>query len=338
LLSLTNASIKSFVYQNPSFTTPEKSMFSYQGYSLNIHSDFPLPELLPGGDETDIYIQKGKLKPPSLEPTSINRQGIEALFGGTTQEAYLHWQGIATLLAKDGTTLIVEPDSDDIEPQLLNLYILSEALGIILYQRGLFLLHASAIKIGEQVVIFAGTPGAGKSTIAAAFAQCGYTVLADDMVAMSLDSAGKAMVYPGFPQIKIWPSAVKGLGYNPSSLPSLFSGSRKRVIQQKENFPVDPFPLAHIFFLEDGANLKFTKMAKTEAFFSLARFFPLPSDLLQGTALERHFQQCVQFTRDVDIWKVENPKNFEALKSLVRWVEGELGENRAKDKVFCSIS
>ncbi len=313
-------------------------MFFYQAYGLNIHSDFPLPELLPGGDKADIYIQKGKLKPPPLEPTSINRQGIEALFGGTTQDAYLHWQGIATLLAKDGKTLIVDPDSDDIQPQLLNLYILSEALGIILYQKGFFLLHASAIKIGEQVVIFAGTPGAGKSTTAAAFAKCGYTVLADDMVAISLDNPGKTIVYPAFPQIKIWQSAVKGLGYNPSLLPPLFPGSRKRVIRQKENFPVDSFPLAHIFILEEGADLKITKMDGTNAFFSLARFFPLPSDLLQGTALERHFQQCVQLTEDVDIWKVENPKNFEALKKLVRWVEGELGEDRVKDNVFCSIS
>jgi hypothetical protein len=312
-------------------------MFSYQAYGLNIRSDFPLPELLQGGDEADIYIQKGKLKPPPLEPTSINRQGIEALFGGTPQEAYLHWQGIATLLAKDGTTLIVEPDSNDIEPQLLNLYILSEALGIILYQRGLFLLHASAIKIGEQVVIFAGTPGAGKSTTAAAFARCGYTVLADDMVAMSLDSAGKLMVYPAFPQIKILPSAVKGLGYNLSSLPPLFSGSRKRVIRQKESFPIEPYPLAHIFFLEDGANLKITKMVKTEAFFSLARFFPLPSDLLQGTALEHHFQQCVQLTGQVDSWKVENPKTFNALKDLVTWVERKLKRTQTKDEV-CSLA
>jgi hypothetical protein len=300
-------------------------MFFYQTYGVNIHSDFPLTELLQGGNGADIYIQKGKLKPPPLEPTSINRQGIEALYSGTTHEAYLQWQGIATLLAKDGTTLIVDPDSDDIEPQLLNLYILSEALGLILYQRGLFLLHASAVKIGQQVVIFAGPPGAGKSTTAAAFARCGYTVLADDMVAMSLDSAGKAMVYPGFPQIKIWPSAVKGLGYNPSSLPPLFSGSRKRVLRQKENFPVEPFPLAHVFILEEGANLKIIKMAKMEAFFSLSRFFPLPSDLLQGTALEHHFQQCVQLTGELDIWKVENPKNFDELEKLVRWVEGVLG-------------
>jgi len=301
-------------------------MFFYKLYGLNICSYVLLPELLKGVDRADVYIQKGKVELPVLEATSIQRQGIQSLFGGNTNKAYLRWPGIATLLAKDGCTLIVDPDSDNIDPPLLNLYILSEALGLILYQRGLFLLHASAVKIGQQVVIFAGPPSVGKSTTAAAFARCGYTVLADDMVAISVDSAsqGMAMVYPAFPQIKLWLPAVKGLGYNPSTLSPLFSGSRKRVIRQKENFPVEPFPLAHIFILENGANLRITKMAKTEAFFSLARFFPLPSDLLQETALERHFQQCVQLTSQVNIWKVENPQNFKVLKELVNWVESKL--------------
>jgi hypothetical protein len=301
-------------------------MSFYKAYDLNIRSDFPLPELLSGEKKTDIYIQKGKINPPELEPTSIQRQGIEALFGGNRNEAYIRWTGVATLLAKDGNTLIVEPDSDDIDPQLLNLYILSEALGLILYQRGLFLLHASAVKIGEQVVIFAGCPGAGKSTTAAAFAQCGYTVLGDDMVAISLNSTGKAMVYPAFPQIKIWPTTVKGLGYNQSNLPPLFSGSRKRVIQNNENFPDKPFPLAHIFIVEEGAEFKITKMLGTEAFFAFARFFPLPSGLLEGVAHEQHFQQCIQLANQADIWKLENPKNFSMLKELITWVEEKLGE------------
>ncbi|QSJ19244.1 hypothetical protein JYQ62_11255 [Nostoc sp. UHCC 0702] len=313
-------------------------MSFYKVYDLNIRSDFPLPELLQGENKTDIYIQKGKLNPPKLEPTSIQRQGIEALFGGHINEAYLKWPGVATLLAKDGNTLIVDPDSDEIDPQLLNLYILSEALGLILYQRGFFLLHASAVKIGEQVIIFAGCPGAGKSTTAAAFAQCGYTVLGDDMVAISLNSTGKAMVYPGFPQIKIWPATVKGLGYNQSKLPPLFSGSRKRVIQNQENFPDKPFPLAHIFIVEDGAEFKITKMLGTEAFFAFARFFPLPSELLQGVAREQHFQECIQLANQANIWKLENPKYFRVLKQLITWVERELErENEQEIKLKQSL-
>ncbi|MCC5636918.1 hypothetical protein LC593_13820 [Nostoc sp. CHAB 5844] len=301
-------------------------MSFYKAYDLNIRSDFPLHELLQGENKTDIYIEKGKLNPPYLEPTSIQRQGIEALFSGNTQEAYIKWPGVATLLAKNGTTLIVDSDSDEIDPQLLNLYILSEALGLILYQRGLFLIHASAVKIGEQVVIFAGCPGAGKSTTAAAFAQCGYTVLGDDMVAISLNSTGKAMVYPAFPQIKIWPATVQGLGYKQSSLSPLFSGSRKRIIQNKEKFPDKAFSLAHIFIIEEGVEFKITKMLGTEAFLALARFFPLPSGLLEGVALEQHFKQCIQLANQFDIWKLENPKDFRMLKDLITWVEEKVGE------------
>ncbi len=127
-------------------------MFFYQVYGLNIKSEFLLSELIKSVNQPDVYIQKGKVKLPQLEPTSINRQGIEAYFGGSTQEAYLRWSGVATLLAKNGDTLIVDPDSDDIDPQILSLYIVSESLGLILYQRGLFLLHASTVQIGEQVV------------------------------------------------------------------------------------------------------------------------------------------------------------------------------------------
>lgn len=299
-------------------------MFFYQGYGLNIQSEFLLYELTKSDNRAGIYIQKGQVQSPPLEPTSINRQNKEAYFGGNTQEAYLRWEGVATLLAKNGDTLIVNPDSDDINPQLLSLYILSEALGLILYQRGLFLLHASAVQIGEQVVIFAGVPGAGKSTTAAAFAKLGYTVLSDDMVAIDLNSGDKPMVYPAFPQIKIWQPAVEGLGYDISTLATLYPGSRKRVIRKPQNFPTKPFPLAHIFFLEEGSNFRGTPMQGNDAFFTLARFFPLPSQLLEGKTLEHHFQQCLQLISQVDLWKIEKPRDFKILKELITWVERKL--------------
>ncbi len=312
-------------------------MFSYQAYGLNIQSDFSLLELIKSVNQPDIYIQKGKLQLPQLEPTSINRQGIECFFVGNTLEAYLRWDGVATLLAKNGDIIIVDPDSYYIDPQLLSLYILREVLGLILYQRGLFLLHASAVKIGEQVIIFAGCPGAGKSTTAAAFAQLGYTVLADDMVTIDLNSGDQPMVYPAFPQIKIWPSAVEGLGYDISNLPTLYPGSRKRVIRQPESFPTTPFPLAHIFFLEEGTDFKVTPIEGTDAFLTLARFFPLPSQLLEGNALEHHFQQCLQLLSQVASWKIENPKDFKTLNYLITWVKQKLELTQRHEEAFALL-
>lgn len=295
----------------------------YQAYGLNICSDFYLPELLTGGVKPDIYLQKGKIELLNLQATSIHRQGIEAYFDGTTQEAYLQWSGVGSFLAKNGTTLIVEPDSEDIEPELLNLYILSEALGLILHQRGFFLLHASAVKIGDYAVVIVGAPGAGKSTMAAAFAKYGYPVLADDMVAIN-NIRGVPTVYPAYPQIKIWSSAVQGLGIDISNLPPLFSGSRKRVIRQTDKFTVEPCPLAGIFTLDLGETVRISQMFGTEAFSTLSKFFPCPPQLLQQEALEKHFGRCIQLLNNTPVFRIKRPKNFSMIAEVIKIIERQV--------------
>ncbi|MEM8721568.1 MAG: hypothetical protein AAGE84_20115 [Cyanobacteria bacterium P01_G01_bin.39] len=295
----------------------------YQAYGLNICSDFLLCELTKGGVEQDLRLLRRKLKPLILQATSIQRQGIEACFGGSTQEAYLQWSGVATFLARNGDTLIVDPSYEDIDPKLLSSYILSEALGLILYQRGFFLLHASAVKIGDYAVVIVGAPGAGKSTMAAAFAKYGYSVLADDMVAIN-NLQNTPAVYPAFPQIKVWSSTVRGLGFNLSNLPTLFPGSHKRVIRQTENFTTKPCPLAGIFALSMGEKIKITQMLGTEAFATLTKFFPCPPQLLQGEALEQHFSQCTQLLANVPIFKLERPQDFGEIREVITTIEEQV--------------
>lgn len=283
-----------------------------------------MPELLEGGDGTDLYIQKGTVKLPALTKTIIRRQGKESWFGGTNEEAYLFWQGVVKILAKDACALIVEPVDTQIDPKFLSLYILSEALGIILFQKGLLLIHASAIKIGSQTIVFFGNAGIGKSTTAAAFAKRGHTVLTDDMVAIKVDESNGIKVIPGFPQIKIWPPSVEGLGYNGEALTPLFSGSRKRVIQQRENFPKESIPLSQLFFLNRGEQLKITPMNQVETMLLLRAYFPCPYKLLQGTSQKEHFRQCTQLLNQIKVSKIERPDDFAILNQLITQIETEL--------------
>ncbi|MGH7456282.1 MAG: hypothetical protein ACRENG_33330 [bacterium] len=300
-------------------------MFHYRAYGLNITSEFHLPELPTGGNGDDLCIRSGNVTLPPLQATSIKRQGIEAYFGGATMEAYLRWPDVGRFLAREGRELIVAAGPAGAgNKQLLNLYILSEALGMILCQRGVFLLHASAVKLGEQVILFAGLPGAGKSTLAAAFAQQGGVGLCDDMVAITFEARRQPVVWPGFPQIKIWPPTIEGLGYTASSLPPLFEGSRKRVISKADNFPQAPLPLTHIFFLETAEAYNLRRMNDAEALFALVRFFPCPSDMLQGRFLRQHFQQCNQLLRSVEVWKLESPKNFKVLSKMIGMIEEQI--------------
>ncbi len=246
-------------------------MYFYQAYGLQIRSEFYLPELSVGGDGGDLWIRRGQLTPQPMTNSRIPRQGIEAWFGGTIEDAYLRWGDIVTFCAQAGQTLIVDP-SDRANPQLLNLYILSEALGLILHQRGLMLIHASAIQIHDRVVIFVGVPGAGKSTTAAAFAQRGHLVLSDDMVAIDF-SGTQPMVLPAFPQIKIWLPSVQGLNYDEASLTPLFPGSTKRIIRQSGAFPIAGIPLAQVLFLETGDTFSLSRLDASEAIVWLTRFF-----------------------------------------------------------------
>jgi len=298
-------------------------MFFYQSYGLRIRSTFRFAELVEGGGGDDVWIEKGTLrKLPRLEPTAIRRYGLEALFGGTSEDAYLRWPGIATLRARRGSRLTVDVDSDQLETGLLGLYTLSEPLGLVLHQRGFLLLHASAVRIGEQAVVFVGAAGVGKSTTAAAFVKSGHTVLADDMVALTINPRGFPILYSACPRIKLSPSAATALGVHPSSLSALVTGYRKRDLRQDGVFPGGPFPVAQIFVLqEQSGGVNITRMPGVEAFVSLTRFFPCPAAVLRGAALTRQFEHSVALLEHVRVWRLERPKQFEVLRDVVSSVE-----------------
>ena len=294
-------------------------MSLYSAYGLTIKSDFLLPELLPGVGIINLHVQKDKIQVPALEETSIKRQGVSAYFGGNDQTAYLHWPEVASFFAQDGKYLTVQPAKDELDSSYLNLYLLSEALGMILYQQGYILLHGSAVKVKGKAVIFAGAPGAGKSTMAAAFSRLGYPILGDDMVAMKLTPQGQVIVYPGFPQIKIWSPTVQGLKLQSETLSPLFSGSHKKLLRPQK-FRPEPIPLAACFMLSRGEKLELNSLEGQKALMSLFRFFSCPGQMLVGESLDNYRQQCLALTKIIPILELKRPDNFSVLRKFVNWV------------------
>ena len=120
---------------------------------------------------------------PKLSPTRIWRKETKAYFGGTFDDAFLHWPDIADFRAEGGHTLHISPKIKD--EGTLKLFTDAEATGLIYLQQGYFLLHASCILINNKAYIFVGTPGAGKSTTVAAFVKAGNAPLADDMTVIT---------------------------------------------------------------------------------------------------------------------------------------------------------
>lgn len=135
----------------------------------------------------------------------------------------------------------------------LCMFLLGPVLGFVLQLRGFTSLHASSVVIGDSVVAFLGDCGAGKSTLAAAFAERGYPIVSDDVLVLR-QSAGKFLVQHGYPRVRLWPASAQMLYGTEESLPKLAPTSDKRVLKlssRSGRFETESKPLAAIYILRD---------------------------------------------------------------------------------------
>jgi hypothetical protein len=127
-------------------------------------------------------------------------------------------------------------------------YLLGPVMGFVMLLRGVVCLHASAVAIGHEAIAFLGPAGSGKSTTAAAFAQRGYSVLAEDVVTLD-DRDDQFLVRPAYPCIRLWPAAVKALYGSETHLPRLTPNWDKCYLDLSDNFQREPLRLAAIYHL-----------------------------------------------------------------------------------------
>ena len=138
----------------------------YRGYSLNIASELPLPELPVTEGEPDIVIRVGK----------IHRTGRKA---SVSEEWAIH-NPTGTYQIKDGREILVDP-IPNADPTAIRLLLLGRMMAYLLRQRGWLPLHAGSVAINGRAVLLLGRSGAGKSTTTAAFHMAGYPVITDDV-------------------------------------------------------------------------------------------------------------------------------------------------------------
>ncbi len=294
------------------------SAYFFKAFNLIIRAPFPINGLIAVAAQAhDIEVQIGSIEHiPTLAETTIKRKGLVASFAtedATMNDCYLVWEQEIKFKLSHGHTMVVDSASTDLD--FLSLFIVSEPLGILLFQRNYILLHASAVKLPNgQGIVFMGEPGMGKSTTSGALIKAGCPLISDDLVAiLSIDD--KPYLVPSFPQLKLWKRSVEGLGYNYDELTRLVEGTNKYAYQDTENFDEALVPLKTIYEL--GAEHEET-VDKLYTPIELLKYFALPEQLLgKGPHLKQHFQSCIGFAHEIDIFRKPKMKNFEELKLFV---------------------
>lgn len=90
--------------------------------------------------------------------------------------------------------------------------ILGPVIVLALALRSVWCLHASAAMYKENVIVFLGESGQGKSTLAAYLSQsAGWRLVADDILPVKMD-ADSVSVLPHFPQLKLPVNAQPAIG------------------------------------------------------------------------------------------------------------------------------
>jgi hypothetical protein len=292
------------------------SVHTYRAYGLTIQSDLPLPELIamPAAPAA-ITIRRGRITPA---PGVVH--GEERCVWATADETCLFWADAGTILIRYGTEMIVEP-LPHVDERVLRLYLLGPALGVLLQQRGLLVLHASAVAIGESAVAFMGESGWGKSTTAAALHRHGHAIVADDVTALHPCALERPLVYPAIPRLKLDATPAEALGYPVEALARFDVDDERLAYHVNDRFPQAPLPLSRVYVLAEGPEVTIERCRPQDAFIELVRHSYALRVIGDRGASTAHFHLCTHVVDSVPVYRLKRPSSLAVLPDLVRCVE-----------------
>jgi hypothetical protein len=158
----------------------------------------------------------------------------------------LHAPGFGRILiAPDGTELICDPEPGSSQWSAL---LPAQALPLAATLQGLEVLHASGVVLGGRAALFAGPPGAGKSSLAAALLRRGAPLLSDDTVALELRD-GALIAHPGAALLQLQAAEHERL----SARERAVLGAAEAFLSKQRYSPsvtASPAPFGELFLLE----------------------------------------------------------------------------------------
>ena len=179
----------------------------YEAYGLSVRSPVALPFTPVHRDgEPDVTVRIGAT-PVTLASPIVKQRNRQIAHGAFL----LAVDDVARYLVTNGRDVLVEPCGGSVHD--LGVFLAGSVFAALLQQRGVVTLHASAVETEEGAVLFTGRPEIGKSSMCGAFVRRGCPMLADDVTGVVLDAAGRAVVLPAFPSMKLWADTLQELAW-----------------------------------------------------------------------------------------------------------------------------
>ncbi|TGT36486.1 serine kinase [Mesorhizobium sp. M8A.F.Ca.ET.165.01.1.1] len=294
----------------------------YRAYGLIVASDVSLPELEPADPASaDIEIAIGPIDMPKPSAEAAT------FFRFEPGRQYLAWEAVGAFLISDARRIDVQP-APGVDDALLAFPLLGPVLALLLHQRGLLVLHASAIAVTGRGAIFMGDKGAGKSTTASALIRAGHDLLTDDVVALDLANPNQPMIVPGFPQIKLAADAAAAISLGQAQVrPQVHPAIEKMQHRLHGAFSGNRVPAARIYILERGERAGITPLPSIAALPAIIKFSYVTRfgrAALSGDFAAMHLRHCSAIANHVGVCRLDVPTGIDRIGEAVALIEKEL--------------
>ena len=295
----------------------------HDGYAfgLRINADVSLPILLPIEEDgpADVKVRQKSLPEfPEVEPgkyyiiRSVAEDGIRIATSGRGR-----------FLIQDGRRIWYDPESG-VSGESAMSTMLPMCLGVVMHQRNILTLHASAVRIGDVAVGIVAHKGTGKSTTCANLHARGYPVVTDDILALEPRDESGFWAIPAFPTIKMRPDAVPSLGITAEDLPRIDPSYERRKLDASATFSQEKVRLARIYVLQDGPEVSIDPLRGIPALMELLTHSYIVRLLGQHAAGPDHLQECKRIVDQVGVHRASSPRGLENIPTLLDLIEEDV--------------
>lgn len=295
-----------------------------------VESEVPLPELGagPAGGTGALRVRLGGVRPA---PRSVvAQQRLEdgrlwrVIFGA--EEGYLFdFPGLAVFLAaRDGNGVEIFPDPE-VPPETVRHLLLDQVLPYLAPAWGGDAFHASGVATPGAAIGFLGETGRGKSTLAAAFARRGFSILCDDCFCIHEGPDG-FRARPWYSGLRLWPGHLEALRGAPGDDGDVAHyTTKKRVLFSGDG--AGDAPVRAVFLLEAPARdgrIRIERLSARDAAIELTRhaYFLDPAD---RPGFRRFFDRVGRISEAVPIHRLSYPRSLATLDRVVEEIRACLG-------------
>lgn len=210
-------------------------------------------------------------------------------------------------------------------------YLQTIGLSLWLEMRGVLCIHANAIATDMGVIGVIAPSQTGKTTLTAALAARGMAMMTDDMMAVHKTVEGWK-VYPGWPQVRMWPEVAQHFVKKIDNLKRVHSRFEKRIVDLREQdglrYSNKSGLLKRLYLLErldsNDAAVVIEPVTAAESVMSLLQNSML-ADAYRPLAIEEsRLKKLALMLESVEIKRVVYPSGKEHLARVCESIEADV--------------